>query len=193
VETVVARADLFIVIATLPVFSAFLATTQQLIGGPMLAPAVILLLLSDTISFYVQRSVMLSPGSTADDVKALEQKKGTIAMAMTFAAVVFAVLYVTEGEDVAIVKYIHMDVVIPPFGILMLLCDSMARKTLTRVVSTDLVLEALYAQKVEKENLSQMAQDDYAEKVHSLKDTFDKVAPGPGGLCASAKVADGDL
>ena len=185
-ETILGRSQLFIILCTIPVFAAFLATTQQLVGGYLLAPAVVLLLLSDLIPFFVDRELLLSPEAKTETLLKSATKQQWIGRVMLTLACICTIMYIQSTT--LIVEHIKLPTFLPPLTIAILICDSFARGTLTRVVSVDLILDALCKQKSEKEKVGEEGVRNHEERLKALTVCFED--DGGSGSGSGAKVMD---
>jgi hypothetical protein len=146
-ETILGRAILLVVFVAAPVLAAFLATMQQLIGGGMvLLPAVVLVLGASLVPFGFC-SVLLSPSVSTKQLERASVQQMWLQAAMLLGACVCLYFYVVGNDKLA--EFANVQDLLSPTSLLVAFIDGVARSTLTRIVSLDLVLFGLWKQHVE--------------------------------------------
>ena len=168
-ETVLGRGQIFIVMITIPIYAAFLASIQQSAGSHLLVPAIVLLLVSDMFIFFNTR-VTLSSTVTVDKLKSEEMKRSSLQYFCTLIALVTAFFYATS--DVKIMDYVNINELVTPLAMLATVVESVSRSTLTRIVSTDMVLNGLCQQRTDASRQDETQRKHHEESLGDLIDLF---------------------
>ncbi|GMH76875.1 hypothetical protein TL16_g12523 [Triparma laevis f. inornata] len=173
-EALLGRAQQFVVLVTIPTFASFLASTQQIAGSHLLAPAVILLIASDTVVLFEQ-NVLLSPKSSAEELLKSSAKRGLMSNVMLVAALLIIFLYLRG--DAKLSEYVELASLIDPLVFVAAIFDSTTRAIVTRVFSVDLLLHALWKQHADSEEGRKVREAAMGE----LTPLFEGVEGGGGG------------
>jgi hypothetical protein len=149
-ETVLGRGQIFIVMITLPIFAAFVASIQQVVGTHNLVPAIILILVSE-LWVFLSTGVTLNPSSTGKQLEKEESKRAFLHHSCLLVSMMTAFFYFS-GAETKILKYVNIEELFSPFALLVAVAESLSRATLTRVVSSDWVLVGLVRQRSDAVN-----------------------------------------
>ena len=181
-EALLGRAQQFIVLVTIPTFAAFLASTQQIAGSHLLAPAVILMITSDMGVFFFSKT-LLSPKSSPEQLSKSASRRGMLSSVMLLLAL-FIIFQYLKGSA-KITEYVEMASLINPLVFVAAIIDSTTRAIVTRIFSVDLLLHALWKQHSDRAAVISEADRQGHDKA---MDALNPVFEGDGGDGGSGKV-----
>ena len=141
-DTILTRLALFTSLLTLPLLSSFLATMQQVAGGFYLSPSVLLLLAAGCSVFWDTKTI-LSPNVTVPSLRSAFGKQGQIKIILAVVAGISFVFYVSYSNS-RLMEYVDFSKLMPGFGVVVLVVNTLGRSSLTKVVSVDLILYGLW-------------------------------------------------
>jgi len=176
-ETVLGRGHIFIVMITLPIFAAFIASIQQIAGTHHLIPTVVLVLVSE-LWVFMSTGVTLSSSSTEKEIQKAESKRVLLHHGCLLGAMVATFLYISDGEGTKILEYVNIDELFSPFALLVAAMESLSRANLTRVVSSDWVLIGLVRQRSDAASQSEQRKKEHEASIGSLSEIFSEKGGG---------------
>ena len=115
---------------------------QQVAGGFYLSPSVLLLLAAGCSVFWDTKTI-LSPNVTVPSLRSAFGKQGQIKIILAVVAGISFVFYVSYSNS-RLMEYVDFSKLMPGFGVVVLVVNTLGRSSLTKVVSVDLILYGLW-------------------------------------------------
>jgi len=152
-DAILSRLSMFTVVISLPLLSAFLATAQQVVGGWYLSPSVLLLLASGCCIFWGSKKV-LNPLTKVPDLQATLNRQTYVRVLLIALSGLFAAFFLLIRTAASkLMEYVEISSLLSGFGVLVFIADSLARSSLTKVVSLDLILFGLWKSHDDTDNV----------------------------------------